>query len=248
MDANWRWTHGINGYQNCYTGTSWDHNFCPDSVTCAQRCALEGIPSEDWRNTYTTSWTGDALKIGYVASGGNVGARTYMMNTEDKYEMFKLLNKEFTFTVDVSKLPCGLNGALYFVEMDESGNFGGNNKAGAKYGTGYCDAQCPHDIKFINGEANTKNWDTKTAMGHYGSCCSEMDIWEANSISEAYTSHPCTVDGQHRCEGTECGDSDRYGGVCDKDGCDLNPFRTGVTDFFGKGKTVDTSKPFTVVT
>ena len=26
------------------------------------------------------------------------------------------------------------------------------NKAGAKYGTGYCDAQCPHDIKFINGE------------------------------------------------------------------------------------------------
>ena len=26
------------------------------------------------------------------------------------------------------------------------------NKAGAKYGTGYCDAQCPRDIKFINGE------------------------------------------------------------------------------------------------
>lgn len=26
-----------------------------------------------------------------------------------------------------------------------------NNKAGAKYGTGYCDAQCPQDIKFING-------------------------------------------------------------------------------------------------
>lgn len=54
--------------------------------------------------------------------------------------MFKLLNKEFTFDVDVSNLPCGLNGALYFVEMNETGDMGGDNKAGAKYGTGYCDA------------------------------------------------------------------------------------------------------------
>lgn len=27
----------------------------------------------------------------------------------------------------------------------------GSNQAGAAYGTGYCDAQCPQDIKFING-------------------------------------------------------------------------------------------------
>lgn len=33
--------------------------------------------------------------------------------------MFKLLNQEFTFDVDVSQLPCGVNGALYFVEMDQ---------------------------------------------------------------------------------------------------------------------------------
>ena len=37
------------------------------------------------------------------------------------------------------------------------------NKAGAEYGTGYCDAQCPHDVKFINGEANILDWDDKTA-------------------------------------------------------------------------------------
>jgi cellulose 1,4-beta-cellobiosidase len=41
-----------------------------------------------------------------------------MLNSDNKYEMFKLKNKEFTIDVDVSSLPCGLNGALYFVEMD----------------------------------------------------------------------------------------------------------------------------------
>lgn len=78
------------------------------------------------------------------------------MADESKYFMFKLLNKEFAFDVDVSNLPCGLNGALYFVEMDEDGGASRfpTNKAGAKYGTGYCDTQCPHDIKFINGEVS----------------------------------------------------------------------------------------------
>ena len=77
------------------------------------------------------------------------------MDTSDqKYQIFNLKNQEFTFDVDMSKLPCGLNGALYFVEMDADGGVSRfpNNKAGAKYGTGYCDTQCPHDIKFINGE------------------------------------------------------------------------------------------------
>lgn len=56
--------------------------------------------------------------------------------------MFKLLNREFSFEVDVSKLPCGANGAVYFVEMDADGGMAKNptNKAGAAYGTGYCDA------------------------------------------------------------------------------------------------------------
>ena len=65
-----------------------------------------------------------------------------MMNTNSTYQMYKLKNKEFTFTVDVSQMPCGLNGALYFVEMPEDGGMGKypGDKAGAAYGTGYCDA------------------------------------------------------------------------------------------------------------
>ncbi len=42
-------------------------------------------------------------------------------SSKSNYYMFKLLNKEFTFDVDVSNLPCGLNGALYFVEMEKDG-------------------------------------------------------------------------------------------------------------------------------
>ena len=87
------------------------------------------------------------------------------------------------------------------------------NAAGAKYGTGYCDAQCPHDVKFINGEANTVDWapsetDPNSGGGKYGSCCAEMDLWEANSRSQAFTTHPCTVTGQFRCDGVDCGDND----------------------------------------
>merc|ERR1719410_2473532 len=56
-----------------------------------------------------------------------------------------------------------------------------------------------------------------------------------------------------RCEGRDCGDNDkneRYQGVCDKDGCDINPYRMGNRKFFGRGSEyeVNTLKPVTVVT
>jgi cellulose 1,4-beta-cellobiosidase len=130
--------------------------------------------------------------------------------------------------VDVHNLPCGLNGAVYFSEMEKDGGMASfpANKAGAKYGTGYCDSQCPHDLKFINGEANINGWNGTSAnsgSGIYGACCAEMDIWEANSQAAALTPHPCSGTGLQRCSGTTCGDGDnRYGGICDKDGCDWN--------------------------
>jgi len=143
------------------------------------------------------------------------------------------------------------------VEMEEDGglHYPGNS-AGPAYGTGYCDAQCPHDIKWINGEANMEDWDGTSAdsgVGKYGTCCVELDIWEANSISAAYTNHPCEITGQYRCEGLECGDDatdNRFDGVCDKDGCDYNHWRQGDHTYFGPGGNfaVDSSKKMTVVT
>ncbi|KAJ3037940.1 hypothetical protein HDV00_001219 [Rhizophlyctis rosea] len=255
LDANWRWTHTTSGYTNCYSGSSWDTTLCPDPVTCAKNCAIDGA---DYANTYGITTSGNSLNLKWAttnANGVNVGVRTYLMDSSDsKYEMLKLVNKEFAFDVDMTKADCGLNGALYLSEMAADGGLSAysGNKAGAKYGTGYCDSQCPHDIKFINGEANTIGWGgtgSNTGSGKYGTCCHEMDIWEANKHSSAYTPHPCNTVGQVRCTSdAECGDSDRYGGLCDKDGCDINPFRLNVKDFYGPGNTVDTNKPLTVIT
>ncbi|KAK9769508.1 putative Cellulose 1, 4-beta-cellobiosidase [Seiridium cardinale] len=63
--------------------------------------------------------------------------------------------------------------------------------------------------------------------------------------------HPCTENTYHVCETSNCGGTyseGRFAGKCDANGCDYNPYRMGIQDFYGKGKTVDTSKKFTVVT
>ena len=99
---------------------------------------------------------------------------------------------------------CFLVGSLYFVDMDADGGLSyETNKCGANYGTGYCDAQCPHDLKFISGEANSEGWtpsdnDVNSGTGHFGSCCAEMDIWEANSMATAYTPHTCGIPGESK--------------------------------------------------
>jgi len=150
--------------------------------------------------------------------------------------------------------------------MDADGGIAKNptNLAGAKYGTGYCDAQCPHDLKWIDGQANMIGWnksisDHNAGAGKYGTCCAELDIWEANKVSTQMTVHSCTTEGPYMCSGVECGDNngkspgdpgDRFKGVCDKNGCDFNPYRVGDTMFYGAGPQykLDSTKPMTVVT
>lgn len=260
IDANWRWLHSTSGTQNCYTGNKWDTSICSTNAACATACCLDGA---DYASTYGASTSGDALSLGFVtkgSSGTNVGSRLYLMNSATQYEMFTLAGNEFTFDVDVSQLGCGLNGALYFVSMDADGGLAKepNNKAGAKYGTGYCDSQCPRDLKFIGGQANIEGWTPSTVsansgVGNNGACCAEMDIWESNSISQALTPHPCDTSTLTVCKGDACGgtySSDRYAGTCDPDGCDINPYRIGHTDFYGPGSNfkLDTTKKLTVVT
>ena len=229
IDANWRWVHYPNGYVNCFDG-AWT---CGDKC---DECLLEGVDSADWNAPYGVKVTGTSARLNYV-TGSNYGSRLFLVN-KDKYYKFNLLDKQITFTADVSELPCGTNGAVYTVEMPEV-----PVGAGAPYGVGYGDAQCPRDLKYIFGKANVKK---------FGSCSPEMDLLESNKFATAMTPHPCNFNGTKSCvTPLECGENEfRYSGPCDKDGADFNPYRSGDKTFYGPGPgfKVDTTKPFDVIT
>ena len=89
LDANWRWVHNTGGYQNCYTGNTWDQHFCPDDKSCAANCALDGVDSTTWRNTYGVQGGNDSLKLGFVTQGPyskNIGSRTFLMADDNNYQ------------------------------------------------------------------------------------------------------------------------------------------------------------------
>jgi len=174
----------------------------------------------------------DALTLTY--GGSQVGGpRVYLIEEAgvNKNFMFKLKNQEFTFDVELSSMPCGFNAALYFVGMSE-------NEGGAERGTDYCDAQA--------------------VAGVY---CSEMDIMEANTVAQQYTTHAC-VDacGSFSPNASECKGTGQSSTVCDQSGCGLNPFRYGAgttydaeldnPDWYGPSShsQLDSSSTFTVVT
>ena len=141
----------------------------------------------------------DELTLTY--GGADVGGpRVYLIEEDgvDKNHMFMLKNQEFTFDVELSRMPCGFNAALYFVGMTE-------NQGGAENGTNYCDAQAVA-----------------------GTFCSEMDIMEANTEAQQYTTHAC-VDacGSFSATAPECKGTGSPSTVCDQSGCGLNPFRCG---------------------
>ncbi|KAJ7895119.1 glycoside hydrolase, partial [Mycena leptocephala] len=96
-----------------------------------------------------------------------------------------LLDQEFTFTADMSKLGSGHNGALYLTEMDVDGGTARfpTDKAGAKHGTGCCDSQCSMLLASIFTRPNVLNLtafptDIISDSGMFDTCCNKMDIWD----------------------------------------------------------------------
>ena len=64
LDANWRWIHGKDGYENCYTGNQWDQSYCPDAATCTENCLLGRIT----RPSLTPLFFNQNVKICCLAS------------------------------------------------------------------------------------------------------------------------------------------------------------------------------------
>ena len=110
LDANWRWIHSTLGSSNCYTGNQWSSQFCSDPKECAKNCVVEGVSSDKYRSTYGVEQLQDGVKLNFLTEhthGQSVGSRLYVMDegsNDDKYKLFYLKNREFSFDVDVSQL------------------------------------------------------------------------------------------------------------------------------------------------
>jgi cellulose 1,4-beta-cellobiosidase len=175
-----------------------------------QKCTKSGCSSvsgfvvtdQEVRDT-PTSDIDYAAQLGVTSSGGslsqklvttyngkkNIGSRLYLLaSDETNYELFNFNGKELSYDVDLSAIPCGVNAALYTVEMPKAGT-----GVGAAYGTGYCDAN------YVGGTG-----------------CAEFDIQEANNKAMVFTSHPCqslgTTTSNGQCQSDGCGfNAYRYG-------------------------------------
>lgn len=129
------WNIAFNPFQSVLFPILRDTTICPDPTTCAANCALDGA---DYSGTYGITTTGDSLTLDFITDSTqvNVGSRVYLLDSSTEYHLFKPLNREFTFDVNVNNLGCGLNGALYFSAMDADGGLAkySTNKAGAEVG------------------------------------------------------------------------------------------------------------------
>ena len=166
LDANWRWLHYKDSYQNCFDGSWKCGNECDN-------CVLEGVTEEQYKSVYGISQNNEQLELQFI-TGNNVGSRLYLLEN-NKYWLPNLLNKQISIDIDVSELPCSLNAAVYLVQM--------NSTYLDNLGIGYGDAQCPTDIKyFYTGKTNTNREPI---------CSVEIDLIETNSEALAWTLHPC---------------------------------------------------------
>jgi cellulose 1,4-beta-cellobiosidase len=244
IDANWRWVRKTADYSNCFTN-DWDKSLCPNPEACAQNCVIEGVPTSEYATPYGVTVSGsNSVTLKYVTAGQystNIGSRLYVLDPSGAaFKKFNPVNRELSLDVDYSEVGCGLNGAVYLVEVPMSGTPG---TAGAPYGLSYGDAQCPRDIKYVGEKPNTPK---------VGACAHEFDILESNSHATAFTTHNCKNFGITPCTNdADCGTgANRWSGQCDMDGADYNPYRMGNRTLYGRGSgfSVDTTKPFTVKT
>lgn len=169
IDSASHWIHQKNNTAlGCGNwGSAADPTACPDEETCAKNCIME--PISDYTNNaiYTT---GDVLKLDMFNQAGSTSSpRLYLLGEDKKeYEMLQLTGGELSFDVDVSHLPCGMNGALYLSEMKADGGRSALNPGGATYGTGYC-------------KSKSGCWMVNCAL--YGCLIPSFDHIEQNHIS-----------------------------------------------------------------
>lgn len=164
LDANWRWVHEPNGYKNCFT-SAWD---CVD----CDLCELEGVGRQQYLDTYGVDSKDSTVTLRFV-TGSNVGSRLYLADAQGYFPVAPL-NRRISFDLDLSQVPCGVNAAVYLVNISSTL---------PDLGVGYGDAQCPKDIKYFGSGKVNRDWSPVCAL--------ELDLTEANREAMAWTLHPC---------------------------------------------------------
>ncbi|KAI9603502.1 hypothetical protein KEM48_001459 [Puccinia striiformis f. sp. tritici PST-130] len=220
LDADIRPLQVLEGMESCISEEerAWNTTVCPNSQKCSEQCSLGGVK--------------------YKSVHG--------ISTHDHGLHLKLFTHVF-IRRRCFRGPCGVDAALYFTSMKADGGLSHENRAGAMYGTGYCDAQCPTSLRFIDGKANLEGTGQtgKQVFESMGACCPELDLWEGNGLLSAYAAHPCVHSNMSICEGEGC---TAQGGLCDHSGCAFASQRVAGNAFYGPSKTIDTRYKFTVVT
>ena len=113
-----------------------------------------------------------------LSGGGNVKLATTPTVAEPSgYFQWKLLNKSLAYTVDLSRVGCSCNAALYLVSMP-----GYNASSGA--------SPDPRSDYYCGANAG-KPSDNTSAVGGNGNYCPEMDVLEANKFAAQSTPHIC---------------------------------------------------------
>ncbi|CAL1132622.1 unnamed protein product [Cladocopium goreaui] len=241
LDSRWRWLYNVDD-KDCASLT--------DDAATLERCYLQGLRASKYAAGYGVlvgTPNNRALTLRYATKDAdspspNYGSRVYLTDGEG-YSLFSPMAGEISFDIDISQVPAGMNAAVYLVSMNRYGNIasisnsGVMNVAGWRRGLGYCDAQCPKDLRFVQGTGyNSDN--------RYASCCPEMDLFEANRFVSALTAHPCKSDQASVCDSSTNPDC---GAECDSNGGDINTFRDE-----GPGhalfNNVDPMLPFSVTT
>lgn len=242
LDGRWRWL---------YTSQSKDCGSAAIRGAAAlERCYLQGLTAARYAEAYGVQVgypNNRAITMNFATKDANTptpnyGSRLYLTDGKG-YTLFAPMAGELSFDVDVSQVPAGMNAAVYLVSMDRFGNLnsvsgdGVMNTAGWRRGLGYCDAQCPKDLRFVQGQGYNKD--------HVlASCCPEMDLFEGNRFVQAFTAHPCKLAKATVCNSSEVKDC---GAACDSAGADINTFRES-----GPGHALydmlDVSAPFKINT
>ena len=216
LDWGSHWIHTRN-YQDCKLDGFPDKNLCPDAATCSQNCVITPANYAN-QGIYTNAETLTLYQFRQDPSMASVSPRVYLLGPDGNYDTPSLLNKEYSFIVDLSNTPCGQNAAMYLTQMDKTGYRSATNQGASQFGAGYCD-----------GAGFTQGWNKGLPNNSKArSWCQEMDLLEGNYNVTTMAPHPC------------------IGESCQQYGCGWNPYSQGNRNFWPGA--VNTKKPITVIT